>query len=260
MYETEITLFDSIRTMLKTRERDALRYIQERGVSIDNIVNVAEEMMHNRVRFIEKQIYDAQNGYKELEYKKWYPYNIDSNFMATVENEVVRRFFSDKECDPTSDDYREMGDSMTLVVQMSLYEVKHTHEVDIEVEDGQPYKMVVQYQQELERFYTRFVIDRFYGLGRWLIPVEVDGSERRRWLQESLVETIGRGVKVTKAIAAIDDPDVREVTDRLNSDEGRRTLDWMEEWQNGGKTVIRASNGREIYVYKTKDVALVYIR
>lgn len=260
MYETVIALSDSIGTMLKTRERDALKYIQERGVTLDNIVNVAEEMIHNKVRFIEKQIHDAQNGHKELEYKKWYPYNIDADFMVAIGNGVIHRFFSDKECDPTSDEYKEMRSSISLVVQISLDEVKHTHEVDIEMEDGQPYKMIVHYQQELERFYTRFVIDRFYGFGCWLIPVEEDGSERRRWLQESLVETIGRGVKVTKAIAAIDDPDVREVTDRLNSGEGRPTLEWMEEWQNGGKTVIRASNGREIYVYKTKDVALVYIR
>jgi len=246
--------------MLKTRERDALKYIQERGVSIDNVVNVAEEMIHNKVRLIEKQIYDAQNGHKELEYKKWYPYNIDADFMVAIGNEVIRRFFCDKECDPTSDEYREMRSPISLVVQISLDEVKHTHEVSIEIEDGQPYKMVVHYQQELERFYTNLVIDRFYGFGCWLIPVEEDGSERKRWLQESLVETIGRGVKVTKAVAAIDDPDVHEVTDWLNSDEGKTTLDVMKKWQNGGETILRASNGREVHVYKTKGVALVYNR
>jgi hypothetical protein len=55
--------------MLRARQRDALKYIQERGVTLDNIVSVVEEIIHEKVRLIERQIYDAQNGQKELEYK-----------------------------------------------------------------------------------------------------------------------------------------------------------------------------------------------
>ncbi|MFW9768450.1 MAG: hypothetical protein ACFFF9_08780 [Candidatus Thorarchaeota archaeon] len=246
--------------MRKEHQRAALRYIQERGVSLDDTVTVAVEMIHDTVRSIEKQIHEAQSGQKELEYKKWYPYNIDGNYMVAIESEIVRRFFCDDECDPSSEEYKEKCRSVAPIVSMILYEIKQTHEVSIEIEGREPYQIVVHYLQRLEKFYTSFVIDRFYGLGCWLVPVEEDGSERKRWLQESLFETIGRGVKVTKAIAAIDDPDVHEVTDWLNSDEGKPTLKAMKKWQNGGETVLRASNRREVHVYKTNDVALVYIR
>lgn len=246
--------------MREEHERAALKYIQERGVTLDDTVTVAEEMIHDTVRSIERQIHDAQTGQKKLEYKKWYPYNIDADFMVAIENEIVRRLFCDKECDPASDEFREKYRSIDPIFTMILREIKPTHEVSIEIEGKQPYTMVVHYLQNLERSYTSFVIDRFYGFGRWLVPVEKDGSERKRWLQESLFETIGRGVKVAKAIAAIDDPNVHEVTDWLNSDEGKPTLKAMKKWQNGDATIMRTKSRREVIVYKTKDVALVHNR
>ncbi|MFW9808101.1 MAG: hypothetical protein ACFFE6_01865 [Candidatus Thorarchaeota archaeon] len=247
-------------TMRKEHQRAALKYIQERGVSLDDTVTVVEEMIHDTVRSIEKQIHKARSGRKELEYKKWYPYNIDADYMVAIENEIVRCFFCDDECDPSSDEYKEKCRSVAPIITIVLDEVKQTHEVSIEIEGREPDQMVVHYQQELERFYQKYVFGTSYGFGCWLVPVEEDGSERKRWLQESLFETIGRGVKVTKAIAAIDDPDVHEITDWLNSDEGKPTLKAMKKWQNGAATIMRTKSRREVYVYKTKDIALVHNR
>lgn len=76
-----------------------------------------------------------------------------------------------------------------------------------------------------------------------------------------MIETVGKDVTVTLAVAGVDDnDDVREITEWLNSQEGRFILDNMKAWQNGDRLKRTSSSGKDVYIYKNKSVAMVYDR
>jgi hypothetical protein len=79
-------------------------------------------------------------------------------------------------------------------------------------------------------------------------------------LQERLFETVGRGVPVTSAKAGIDDVDVHQVTDYLNSEEGKDILENMKAWPNNLKLRFTSSSGKDVYIHKKKRVAMVFDR
>ena len=115
------------------------------------------------------------------------------------------------------------------------------------------------YKRELVGFDLKWTPFGNFGLGEWLIPVEENDSKRHQWLRESMIETVGKGVIVKLAVAGVDDnDDVREITEWLNSQGGRFILDNMEAWQNGDRLKRTSSRGKDVYIYKKKNVAMVY--
>jgi len=98
------------------------------------------------------------------------------------------------------------------------------------------------------------------GLGHWIFPKEREGSERARWLEESMFETVGRGVPVTHAKAGIDDSGVHKLVEHLNRyKNGREILENMKDRSNNEKVEYRFL-GRYYYIYKKRGVAIVFDR
>jgi len=244
----------------REQKQKSLEYLQGLGLSKEDIITIIEEWIQDFVNFVENQIHTAQDGQKESEYKKWYPYNLLGSDVDRMIDRVIEKFV------PNSDKITRAGnqylETVNLISTMFIEymnELKETHRVRVRIEGtNKTYSKVIRYRKHIEGLYSRWTPDIVYSVWDWLVPKEKEGSERARWLDESFFETVGRGVEVTSAIAGIDDTDVREIAEYLNSEEGREILDNMKVWQNGMKLRLTSSSGKEVYVYKKRNMAIVY--
>ncbi len=244
------------------RKQEPSGDLQRLDISKKVIIDIIEERIQDIVNFIENQIHNAQNGQREIEYKKWYPYNIRSDDWKAIRYDAIKRLIhhdekhtiTDAQCD-------EISHSLARVIPECMRELKDTYTVRVRIEDtDHTYSRVVLYKTELAGFYLKWTPFEDFGLGQWLIPVEESDDEKHQWLQESMTETIGKGVIVKFAVAGADDDDVHEITEWLNSREGKVILDNMEAWQNGDRLKRTSSRGKEVYIYKKKGVAVVHNR
>jgi hypothetical protein len=242
-------------------KEDSSGDLQRLGISNEDIIDIIEERIQDIVNFIENLIYNAENSQKESEYKKWYPYELGSDDKNPILDEIISSLIlHDGNDNITKTQYTEILYLVGTVLAECMRELKDTYTVRVRIEDtNYTYSRVVLYKRELEGFNLKWTPFGNFGLGEWLIPVEEDDSEKQQWLQESMTDTIGKGVIVKLAMAGVDDDDdVREITEWLNSEEGRFVLDNMEAWQNGDRLKRTSSRGKDVYIYKNKSVAMVY--
>ncbi len=189
----------------REQKQKSLEYLQGLGISKEDIITIIEEWIRDFVTFVENQIYSAQDRQKEFEYKKWYPYDLQRSDVHKMIDRVIEEFV------PSSDEITRDGNQYLEIVNLisSMFieymnELKETHRIHVRIEGtDKTHSKVVRFRKHMEGLYTMVTPETVYSVWAWLVPKEKDGSERARWLEESLFETVGRGVEVTSAIAVL---------------------------------------------------------
>jgi hypothetical protein len=215
------------------------------------------------VSVIENEIHTAEKGQKESVYKKWYPYYLRTTDRRIIYDRAIKQFFPDvDESRLSTEEYTHIYNDLTLPAFHAVFvKTKESRRVRGRLEaTGKPFSRVICFVRHLSGLIGTWTPGDEPGLGHWVFPKEREGSERARWLEERMFETVGRGVPVTHAKAGIDDSGVHKLVEYLNSDRsGKEILENMIDRSNNEK-VEYPFLGRYYYIYKKRGVAIVFDR
>ncbi len=253
---------ESFYRMIK-RDKESFEYLKQHGISIEDIENIIEEKIEEIVSLIENEIHNADKEQKESVYKKWYPYHWLSADEDPILERVIKQVISDDDRSRLSpEEYTHICNNLIIpAFSTILVKTKESRRVRGRLEaTDKPFSRIICFVFHLSGLSGTWIPGDEPSLGRWLFPKEREGSERARWLEESMFETVGRGVPVTHAKAGIDDSGVHKLVEHLNNyKSGKEILENMIDRSNNEKVEYRFL-GRYYYIYKKRGVAIVFDR
>jgi predicted DNA-binding antitoxin AbrB/MazE fold protein len=120
---------------------------EELDIDEKGIISIIEERLQDIVNSIENQIQNAQNSQREIEYKKWYPYEIqDVDWDAMMDRVIEQLIPNSDEIDHASDQYQEIIQRLTPILSESMCKLKDGRRVRVRIETtGKTYSKAVQY-------------------------------------------------------------------------------------------------------------------